>query len=234
MSAQPEPDPKQQRWQTLRRHPAAVAIILRNSIPVFGVFVLGWPADLVLFDYWFDGLSALGAILAVLVPGLLRQQLQEQPVALSSRGFLLVAVTAWLIAFAALAAPYWLVLLPLGELFFSDSLASRLADWRVLLALAVVAALNLQIASCRNYAALTGNAFKQALRWDVYVLLLRAQAMFLLALPLVPLAMVVALAVALTWMELFPARALRAFVGDPERLWAMKPARVRRRVFERH
>jgi hypothetical protein len=49
-------------WRDLRSRPASWMAIARNLVPVVGVFALGWSRSLVVFDFWFDGLTALIAI----------------------------------------------------------------------------------------------------------------------------------------------------------------------------
>src|SRR2546423_15477893 len=51
----------------------AWVILARNMIPVVGIYCLGWSAALSVFNYWFDGLTALAAILAALIPRSLRE-----------------------------------------------------------------------------------------------------------------------------------------------------------------
>src|SRR4051812_7241880 len=48
--------------------PHAWAVLARNLIPVIGIYAFGWSAALSVFNYWFDGLTAVAAILAALVP----------------------------------------------------------------------------------------------------------------------------------------------------------------------
>src|SRR5215470_2787220 len=48
-------------------------ILARNLIPVVGIYVFGWSAALAVFNYWFDGLTALAAIVAALVPRAVRE-----------------------------------------------------------------------------------------------------------------------------------------------------------------
>src|SRR5947208_11079374 len=43
----------------------AWAVLARNMIPVVGIYGFGWSAALTVFNYWFDGLTALAAIGAV-------------------------------------------------------------------------------------------------------------------------------------------------------------------------
>ena len=63
-------------------------------------------------------------------------------------------------------------------------------------------------------------------RWDVYLLMLRAIAMFMMigfAFFLVPL-----MAVLLTYFEIWPERVIGAVFGDPSRLWQYDPEKDKR------
>ena len=65
------------------------------------------------------------------------------------------------------------------------------------------------------------NQLKQRVRWDVYLLILRALAMFMMAahgLILVPL-----MALLLSYLEIWPERTLGAVFGDPSRLYEYDP-----------
>jgi hypothetical protein len=53
--------------------PDAWAVLARNMIPVVGIYGFGWSAALAVFNYWFDGLTALAAIIAALIPRALRE-----------------------------------------------------------------------------------------------------------------------------------------------------------------
>ena len=48
-------------------------MLARNPIPVVGIYGFGWSAALAVFNYRFDGLSALAAIVAALIPRALRE-----------------------------------------------------------------------------------------------------------------------------------------------------------------
>jgi hypothetical protein len=63
-------------------------------------------------------------------------------------------------------------------------------------------------------------------RWDVYLLMLRAIAMFMMigfAFFLVPL-----MALLLTHFEIWPERVIGAVFGDPSRLWQYDPEKDKR------
>jgi len=53
--------------------PDAWVVVARNMIPVVGIYAFGWSQAVSVFNYWFDGLTALAAIVAALVPRALRE-----------------------------------------------------------------------------------------------------------------------------------------------------------------
>jgi hypothetical protein len=59
------PPPLSQHLHELASRPDACAVLARNLIPVVGIYGFGWSAALAVFNCWFDGLSALAAIVAV-------------------------------------------------------------------------------------------------------------------------------------------------------------------------
>jgi hypothetical protein len=64
---------------------------------------------------------------------------------------------------------------------------------------------------------------KQRVRWDVYLLVLRAGAMFVMAAQGLYFILVPLMALLLTYMEVWPERVLGAVWGDPSRLWEYDP-----------
>ena len=67
------------------------------------------------------------------------------------------------------------------------------------------------------------NELKQRARWDIYVLILRAMAMFIMAAQGLALILVPLMALVLSYLEIWPERALGAVFGDPSRLWEYDP-----------
>src|SRR5712664_710082 len=67
------PPPLSQHLRELVSRPDAWTVLARNLIPVVGIYGFGWSAALAVFNYWFDGLTALAAIVAALVPRALRE-----------------------------------------------------------------------------------------------------------------------------------------------------------------
>lgn len=219
MSAVP-PDPKRtwidEHLALLRGRRDAVWIVVRNLIPVAGVVAFGWSAQLALLNYWYDGVSALLAILAAITPAAVR----SAPETASAGPFRRAAtsVFVWGILAAVLGLPYWLALAFTG-LIGNQALWRQVAgDPWLWATAAAIFALNLQHAIARRYTDREERDLRQTLRWDVYLLILRALAMIWFTLP-VPALTVVALALLMIYLELFPARALGAIWGDPDKLW---------------
>jgi hypothetical protein len=67
------------------------------------------------------------------------------------------------------------------------------------------------------------NQLKQRVRWDVYLLILRAMAMFMMAAHGLAFILVPLIALLLTYFEIWPERALGAVFGDPSRLYEYDP-----------
>src|SRR5206468_6575924 len=75
-SAAPRPialPPFSQHLREFASRPHAWGVLARNLIPVVGIYGFGWSAALAVFNYWFDGLSALAAIVAALILRALRE-----------------------------------------------------------------------------------------------------------------------------------------------------------------
>lgn len=200
---------------------SAALVIGRNSIPLVGVFAFDWSAGLVILDYWLDGITAMAAIIAVLVPLAMRESGVRSPGWIVR---LMQGVWTWLLLVAILGLPFWLAFAVLSPYLLAsdviEPLGSSFAPW---VAFTAIAAVNVRSAMKRGYADLAGPALTQALRWDVYLLILRALAMTFIASNLPPLLIVFAIGGVLTWMELYPRHVLTLVHGDPDSLWKLKP-----------
>src|SRR5689334_18037043 len=101
-------------------------IFARNMIPVVGIYAFGWSAALSVFNYWFDGLTALAAILAALIPRALREtQPKSGPVTWLRT--VVGGVVTWVFLVGIVGLPYWIVLIPLHELILGQELRRQLA-----------------------------------------------------------------------------------------------------------
>jgi hypothetical protein len=193
-------------------------VLMRNAVPVIGVFAFGWSGAIVVFSYWFDGLVALSAIMAAMVPRALRESdaaahAKRGPVAKVGLGLF-----CWLILVGVVGLPYWIVLIPLAAYLTSPELWRELASSPSLWAtFGGMVALHYWNAFRRGYDTLPDRELKQRARTDLYLLLLRAMAMFFVAghfaFLLVPL-----MAVLLSYLEIWPERAIGMVWGDPTRL----------------
>src|SRR5712664_1000880 len=67
------PPPLSQHLLEFASRPDAWVVLARNMIPVVGIYAFGWSAAVSVFNYWFDGLTTLAAIVAALVPRALRE-----------------------------------------------------------------------------------------------------------------------------------------------------------------
>jgi hypothetical protein len=218
------PPPVTQHVREFASNPHAWAVLARNLIPVVGVYGFGWSAGLTVFNYWFDGLTALAAITAALVPRALRE---TQPKSASLIITIVRGVFTWIFLVGIIGLPYWIVLVPLHTLLLGEDLRHRLMDSTGLwFAFGSIAVSHFWKAFRSDYDVMPDDQLKQRVRWDVYLLMLRGIAMFMMigfAFFLVPL-----MALLLTYFEIWPGRVIGAVFGDPSRLWEYDPEKDKR------
>lgn len=217
------PPPLSQHLREFARNPDAWTVLARNLIPVIGIYFFAWSAALTVFSYWFDGLSALGAILAVLIPRALRESQRtcdsQLFVVRIARG-----LVTWIFLLAIVGLPYWIVLIPLHDLLLSQDLRRQLENTPALwFTFGSLAATNIWKAARSGYDAMPDNLLKQRVRWDVYLLVLRATAMFIVAAHGLAFILVPLMAMLLTYFEVWPERVLGAVFGDPSHLYEYDP-----------
>jgi len=216
------PPPLSQHLREFGSNPHAWVVLARNMIPVVGVYGFGWSAGLTVFNYWFDGLTALAAITAALVPRALR----ESETKAQSQSWLpmkiLRGVVTWIFLVGIIGLPYWMVLVPLHTLLLGENLRHQLATSPGLwFAFGSIAVSHLWKAFRCGYDVMPADQLKQRVRFDVYLLMLRGIAMFMMigfAFFLVPL-----MALLLTYVEIWPGRVIGAVFGDPSRLYEYDP-----------
>jgi hypothetical protein len=216
------PPPLSQHLRELVSRPGAWQVVVRNLIPVVGIYGFGWSAALAVFNYWFDGLTALIAIVTALIPRALRETRPKSVGAMSVKN-IVGAVITWIFLVGIIGLPYWIVLIPLHGLLLSDELHRQLAQSPALwFTFGSLAAGHFWKAFRSGYDEMPDKELKQRVRWDVYLLIIRAMAMFMmaarLAFILVPL-----MALLLSYLEIWPERALGAVFGDPSRLYEYDP-----------
>src|SRR6266550_6064105 len=218
------PPPLSQHLRELASRPHAWAVIARNLIPVVGIYGFGWSAALAVFNYWFDGLTALAAIVAALIPRALRETQLKSAGAISAAANLVRGVVTWIFLVGIVGLPYWIVLIPLHDLLLGDQLRRELAQSPALwFTFGSLAASHFWKAFRMGYDTIPDKDLKQRTRWDIYLLILRAIAMFMMAAHGLAFILVPLMALLLSYLEIWPERALGAVFGNPSRLWEYDP-----------
>jgi len=213
------PPPLSQHLREVAARPEAWSVLARNLIPVVGIYFFGWSAALSVFNYWFDGLSAIAAIIAALIPRALRESQTKSASPMPGLNIVRGLVT-WIFLFAIVGLPYWIVLIPLHDLLLSPELRRQIENTPALwFTFGSLAAGHLWNALRVGYDAMPENQLKQRVRWDVYLLVLRAVAMFVMAAHGLAFILVPLMALLLTYSEIWPERVLGAVFGDPSRLY---------------
>jgi hypothetical protein len=95
-------------------------------IPVVGIYVFGWSVAVAVFNYWFDGLTAVAAIVAAMIPRALRETQTKRDHA-TFIGNVVRGVFVWLLLVVVVGLPYWIVLIPLHDLLLGNELRQQLA-----------------------------------------------------------------------------------------------------------
>jgi Family of unknown function (DUF6498) len=217
------PPPLSQHLREFTAQPHAWGVLARNLIPVVGIYGFGWSAALAVFNYWFDGLTALIAIVTALIPRALRETRPNSVGAFSVKN-LFGGVLTWIFLVGIIGLPYWIVLIPLHDLLLGEELRRQLAQSPALwLTFGSLAAGHFWKAFQSGYDAMPDKELKQRVRWDVYLLILRAMAMFIMAAHGLAFILVPLMALVLSYFEIWPERALGAVFGDPSRLYEYDP-----------
>jgi len=215
------PPPLSQHLREFASRPDAWAVLARNLIPVVGIYGFGWSAALAMFNYWFDGLTALVAIVTALIPRALRE---TQPKSAGVVKNLLGGVLTWIFLVGIVGLPYWIVLIPLHDLLLGDELRRQVAHSPALwFTFGSLASAHFWKAFRMGYDIMPDKELKQRVRWDIYLLILRALAMFMMAAHALYFILVPLMALLLTYLEIWPERALGMVFGDPSRLWEYDP-----------
>ena len=217
------PPPFSQHLREFASRPDAWVVLARNMIPVVGIYAFGWSVAVAVFNYWFDGLTAVAAIVAAMVPRALRET-QTKADRATLAGNIVRGVFVWLVLVVFVGLPYWIVLIPLHDLLLGKELWRQLAQSPALwFTFGSLAASHFWKAFRMGYDTMPDKELKQRVRWDLYLLILRAIAMFIMAAHGLYFILVPLMALLLTYLEVWPDRAIGAVFGDPSRLWEYDP-----------
>lgn len=223
------PPPVSQHLREFAGNWRAWLALAKNLIPVVGIYLFGWSAALCVFNYWFDGLTAVATIVAAVIPRLLREMPKTEVANPTMAGNIVRGLAAWIVLVVVVALPYWIVLIPLHKLLLGAELRRALAEspalWATFGSMAVT---NFYKAFGAGYDAMPENELRQRTRWDIYLLVLRAAAMFFMAAYQLAIVIVPLMALLLTYFEVWPERVLGAVFGDPKRLWEYEPDKGRK------
>ena len=133
-------------------------------------------------------------------------------------------IITWIFLVGIIGLPYWIVLIPLHDLLLGNELRHHLADSPALwFTFGALAAGHFWKAFQSGYDAMPDKELKQRVRGDVYLLVLRALAMFMMAAHGLAFILVPLMALLLSYFEIWPERALGAVFGDPARLYEYNP-----------
>jgi len=81
-------------------------VLARNLIPVVGVYAFDWSVPLLTFNYWFDGVTALGALWFVIMA----MAYHNTPKPNGVVGVVILLSVVWIIMFGMTGLPYWFLL----------------------------------------------------------------------------------------------------------------------------
>jgi len=192
--------------------PRAWLVLARNAIPVVGVYWLGWSADIVIFQLWFDGVTALGAMLAFQIRAFAHNDRRALKPPLSVPPNLLALV--WLLLWLLLSLPYGFILLFLSLAVFDGGFWNLLlGNVSAIAALLLVLVSNILEAHRRGYVGMSDADIRLEFNWEFSMHLARAAAMILVTF-ILRLGLIIGLALALSYVEIYPMRTLRFFGGD--------------------
>lgn len=196
--------------------PRAWLVLARNAIPVAGLYVLGWSADVVILEIWFDGVTALGAMLAFQVRAFARRggRAFEVPAEIPPNFLSRLLGFSWLLLLLLLGIPYWFTMLFLSLAVFSEGFWSLLIrDLGVIAALVLVLVSNTVEESRRGYERMDDTEIRLEFNWEFSMHLARIAAM-ILVLFFLKAGMIIVLVLALCYVEIYPMRTLRFLGGD--------------------
>jgi Family of unknown function (DUF6498) len=182
---------------------ASWLVLARNLIPVVGVFAFDWSLALTTFNYWFDGITAMGALLAaVLARALVQARKTTQN---STLRLVLVLAVVWLIVFGLFGIPYWLLLDSVPGVLQLPVIAMQIEESpMLLLTFAAVAVGNFSRPFASGFLTMSEDQLKQRGGSEFGALIARAVAMSLIARIGMIVVLVPAMALLLTYLEVKP------------------------------
>jgi len=194
-------------------------VLVKNAIPVAGLYWLDWSIDVIVLQIWFAGATALGAMLAFQVWTFVgsdpsaAELLPGKPPCPRAGTFAFY----WLAFWSILGLPYWVTMLILGTAIFEDGFWGLLVSDRVAIAaLFFVLASNAFQEFRRGYHRMSGPEIRLEFDWEFHMHLARIVVLLLVSFVPRP-GLIIWLALALSYVEIYPMRTLR-FLGGARTL----------------
>ena len=194
-------------------------VLARNAIPVIGVHALHWSPAVAVFEIWFDGVTALAAMIALHLRAFARTdpvvKIPEGiPPEIGRRVQWGLMLTVWLLLLGLLAIPYWFALFFFNAGLFRPGFWAALpGDPWLVLALLYVLASNVAEEFRRGYEKMSAAQARLEFNWDFSMHLARIGVILIAAFFFGPY-MIIPLALALGYVEIYPMRSLRLIGGD--------------------
>jgi len=168
-----------------------------------------------MFDFCFDGLTALGAMLAFQIlafvrnsPATFRVPSDIPPISLP-----ILLIVFWLFIFLVLSVPYWFMLLIFHFAYFKAGFWGIVfGNLSLIIACLVLLFTNSVEQSERNYQSMPDSQIRLEFDWEFHMHLTRVAAILLLTF-LLSHYIIIPLALSLSYIELYPLKALRSFGG---------------------
>jgi hypothetical protein len=157
-------------------------VLARNAIPVIGVYGLGWSAAAVIFQIWFDGVAALGAMLALHLRAfaLTDAKAFRAPAGLPPYVMPGMLAVVWLLLLLLLGLPYWFILLFFGSAVFGEGASGSLLESPgLVVALQFALVSNVIEESRPGYERMSVTEIRLEFHWDFSMHLARVAALML-------------------------------------------------------
>jgi len=179
-------------------------VLARNLIPVVGIYVFDWSIALTTFNYWFDGVTAMAAILAAVIARAILEGHRAAPTTGIFRP-MAMGVLLWLIFFGLAGIPYWLLLDSAKGVLQLPAIAAEIEQSPMLwLTFGALALSQFWRAFAAGYLTTQTDKLKDRGQADFFSLISRAVAMETIANVGLGFAMVPLMALALTYIEVSP------------------------------
>jgi hypothetical protein len=192
-------------WAPFRESLRPWVVLVRNAVPVVGVYALGWSTSVTATQLWIDGASALTALVCFMTIGFSRNDSTYKP-------------TDWFIVpvlLLIIGSPYWFMIVFLGPVVFDGRyLPTDATRDAVIVTGAGTVAMNLIETWMRGYHRQPDAKNRRDFNWEYSIHLARCAAILMVGFFFRARVLIVALSIVLAYIEIYPMRALRFLGGD--------------------